>query len=141
MKQKNFLKLTAATFAIIGAGAFLFSAAAETAMAANAGTVETVPTSYQVSASQAATAGQPEAEAKKENRKEADYHVRMDRLNTGTPTELDLTMEEAAQKGAQYLESLYGLDLEGAYVYMMYSPGTVTFPRAFWCADVLFEEA
>ena len=56
MKQKNFLKLTAATFAIIGAGAFLFSAAAETAMAANAGTVETVPTSYQVSASQAATA-------------------------------------------------------------------------------------
>ena len=76
--------------------------------------------------------------AKKENRKEADYHVSMDRLNTGTPTELDLTMEEAAQKGAQYLESLYGLDLEGAYVYMMYSPGTVTFPRAFWCADVLF---
>ena len=55
MRQKNFLKLTAATFAIIGAGAFLFSAAAETAMAASAGTVETVPTSYQVSASQAAT--------------------------------------------------------------------------------------
>ena len=51
MRQKNFLKLTAATFAIIGAGAFLFSAAAETAMAASAGTVETVPTSYQVSAS------------------------------------------------------------------------------------------
>lgn len=141
MRQKNFLKLTAATFAIIGAGAVLFSAAAETAMAASAGTVESVPTSYQVSASQVSTAEQPEAEAKKEDRKEADYHVSMDRLNTGTPTELDLTMEEAAQKGAQYLESLYGLDLEGAYVYMMYSPGTVTFPRAFWCADVLFEEA
>ena len=141
MRQKNFLKLTAATFAIIGAGAFLFSAAAETAMAASAGTVETVPTSYQVSASQVSTAGQSEAEAKKEDRKETDYHVSMDRLNTGTPTELDLTMEEAAQKGAQYLESLYGLDLEGAYVYMMYSPGTVTFPRAFWAADVLFEEA
>lgn len=60
MRQKNFLKLTAATFAIIGAGAVLFSAAAETAMAASAGTVETVPTSYQVSASQVSTAGQPE---------------------------------------------------------------------------------
>ena len=56
MRQKNFLKLTAATFAIIGAGAFLFSAAAETAMAASAGTVETVPTSYKVSASQVSTA-------------------------------------------------------------------------------------
>ena len=98
-------------------------------------------TNISQSASQVSAAGQPEAEAKKENRKEADYHVSMDRLNTGTPTELDLTMEEAAQKGAQYLESLYGLDLEGAYVYMMYSPGTVTFPRAFWAADVLFEEA
>lgn len=33
------------------------------------------------------------------------------------------------------------MDLEGAYVYMMYYPGTETFPRAFWSADVLFEEA
>ena len=30
--------------------------------------------------------------------------------------------------------------LEGAYVYMHYNPGTVTFPRAFWAGDVLFQK-
>ena len=64
----------------------------------------------------------------------------MDSLNTGTPTDMDLTMEEAAQAGARYLKNIYGLDLEGAYVYMSYYPGTETFPRAFWSGDVLFQK-
>ena len=64
----------------------------------------------------------------------------MDSLNTGTPTDTDLTMEEAAEAGRQYLGNLFGLDLEGAYVYMSYNPGTETFPRAFWSGDVLFQK-
>ena len=64
----------------------------------------------------------------------------MDSLNTGTPTDTDLTMEEAARAGAQYLKDIFGLDLEGAYVYMSYYPGTETFPRAFWSGDVLFQK-
>ena len=49
-------------------------------------------------------------------------------------------MEEAAAAGVQYLRNIFGMDLEGAYVYMGFNPGTVTFPRAFWSGDVLFEK-
>lgn len=138
MKQKNILKLTAATLAIIGAGTILFNLAAEVAFAANEGKVETVPTSYQVSDS--LETALPKPEIKGENSGKVNYSVSMDSLNTGTPTDVDLTMEEAADVGAEYLRNIFGLDLEGAYVYMMYDAGTVTFPRAFWMGDVLFEE-
>ena len=46
-KRKNILKLTAATFAIIGVGTILFHSAAEVVLAANNGKVEKVPTTYQ----------------------------------------------------------------------------------------------
>ncbi len=142
MKQKNILKLTAATFAIIGAGTILFHSAAEITLAANNGKVETVPTSYQVADSLKTTLPEVTEDGKnKENGSvKANYTVCMDSLNTGTPTDTDLTMEEAAEAGRQYLENIFGLDLEGAYVYMSYTPGTETFPRAFWYGDVLFEK-
>lgn len=138
MKQKNILKLAAATFAIIGAGTLLFHSAAETALAANYGKVEKVPTTYQVSDSLETIL--PESGTKEEGGKKVNYSVSMDSLNTGTPTDTDLTMEEAAEVGAQYLHKVFGLDLEGAYVYMSYNPGTETFPRAFWSGDVLFQK-
>lgn len=138
MKQKSILKLTAATFAIIGAGTLLFNSAAEMALAANNGKVETVPTSYQVADSLEATL--PKSEIKGESGGKANYSVSMDSLNTGTPTDTDLTMEEAAEIGTQYLHKVFGLDLEGAYVYMSYNSGTETFPRAFWSGDVLFQK-
>ncbi|MDE6924694.1 MAG: hypothetical protein K2O97_12370 [Acetatifactor sp.] len=143
MRRKNILKLTAATLAVIGAGTFLFSTAAETVMAANAGQVETVPTSYQISGYRASAnmaEALPEHGRKEGMEEDVNYQVSMDSLNTGTPTDMDLTMEEAAEAGARYLRTLYGLDLEGAYVYMSYNPGTETFPRAFWTGSVLFEK-
>lgn len=143
MKRKNILTLAALTCAIIGAGTILFNLAAKAAMTAKTGQVETVPTSYQVPDSMAVTL--PETETKEEGTEEGaeakvNYHVSMDSLNTGIPTDTDLTMEEAAGAGAQFLKAIYGLDLEGAYVYMSYYPGTETFPRAFWSGDVLFEK-
>ena len=54
-KRKNILKLTAATFAIIGVGTILFHSAAEVVLAANNGKVEKVPTTYQVSGSSETT--------------------------------------------------------------------------------------
>lgn len=152
MKQKNILKLTAATFAIIGAGTILFNSAAEMALAANDGKVEKVPTTYQVWNSpekvlpqSVEKAEEEEKEGEKEETKneetgKVNYTVSMDSLNTGTPTDTDLTMEEAAEVGAQYLHKVFGLDLEGAYVYMSYTPGTETFPRPFWSGDVLFQK-
>lgn len=138
MKQKNVLKLTATTFAIIGAGTLLFYSAAEMTLAANNGKVGKVPTSYQVSDSLETEL--PKSATKKEGGVKVNYTVSMDSLNTGTPTDTDLTMEEAAEVGNQYLKNIFGLDLEGAYVYMHYNPGTETFPRAFWSGDVLFQK-
>lgn len=138
MKQKNIFKLTAATFAIIGAGTLLFHSAAEMTLAANNGRVEEVPTSYQVSDS--LETALPKSETNEEGGVKVNYSVSMDSLNTGTPTDTDLTMEEAAEAGNQYLKNIYGLDLEGAYVYMSYCSGTETFPRAFWAGDVLFQK-
>ena len=138
MKQKNYLKLAAATFAIIGAGTILFHSAAEVALAANVRKVETVPTSYQVS--DRLETALPKPETKEEDSVKVNYYVCMDSLNTGTPTDTDLTMEEAAEAGAGYLRNIFGLDPEGAYVYMSYYSGTETFPRAFWAGDVLFQK-
>lgn len=142
MKQKNILKLTAATFAMIGAGTLLFNSAAEVTLAANNGKVEKVPTSYQVSDSLETTL--PEVteggKDKEGGSGKVNYSVSMDSLNTGTPTDTDLTMEEAAEAGNRYLKDIFGLDSEGAYVYMSYQPGTETFPRAFWSGDVLFQK-
>ena len=140
--KKNVLKLTAATFAIIGAGTILFNSAAEMTLAANNGKVEKIPISYQVAGSLKTTL--PKVTENGRNKEsgsvKVNYTLSLDSLNTGTPTDTDLTMEEAAEAGRQYLGNLFGLDLEGAYVYMSYSPGTETFPRAFWSGDVLFQK-
>ena len=142
MKQKNILKMTAATFAIIGAGTILFNSAAEMTLAANNGKVEKIPISYQVAGSLKTTL--PKVTENGRNKEsgsvKVNYTLSLDSLNTGTPTDTDLTMEEAAEAGRPYLGNLFGLDLEGAYVYMSYSPGTETFPRAFWSGDVLFQK-
>lgn len=136
MKRKNILTLTTVTCVIIGAGTILFNLVTEAAMVTRIGQVESVPTSYQVSDRLEAALPEPEEESSRK----VNYHVSMDSLNTGTPTDMDLTMEEAAKIGAEYLKNIFGLDLEGAFVYMMYYPGTETFPRAFWSGDVLFEK-
>lgn len=142
MLQKNILKLAAATFAIIGAGTILFNSAAEMTLAVNNGKVEKVPATYQVSDSPETTMPKVTENGKDIENSSARvyYKLSMDSLNTGTPTDTDLTMEEAAEAGAQYLRNIFGLDLEGAYVYMSYDPGTETFPRAFWAGDVLFQK-
>ncbi len=137
MKRRNILTLTAVTCIIIGAGTILFNLAAEAAMEAGSGQVKRVPTNYQVSDS--LTVSSAASEKKEDDSAKVNYHVVMDSLNTGTPTDMDLTMNEAARTGARYLETIFGLDLEGAYVHMSYNPGTETFPRAFWSGDVLFE--
>ena len=106
--KKNISKLTAATFAIMGAGIILFNSATEIALIANNGKVEKVPTSYQISNSLQTVL--PKAETKEKGSEKVNYFVSMDSLNTGTPTNTDLTMEEAAEVGSKYLENIFGLD-------------------------------
>ena len=70
MKQKNILKLTAATAAIIGAGTILFYAGSEVTLAANEGKVETVATTYRVpESSETVLPVQEEMEEKEEEQK------------------------------------------------------------------------
>lgn len=68
----------------------------------------------------------------------ANYQVSMSSLKTEEPTSIDLTMEQAAALGIKYLEDIMDFDAEGVNVYMSYSSGTITFPRAFWSGDVRF---
>ena len=110
MKQKDILKLTAATFAIIGAGTILFNSAAEVTLAANNGKVEKVPTSYQVADSLETTLPKvtEDRRDKESGGVKVNYMLSMDSLNTGTPTDTDLTMEEAAEAGRQYFRAGFG---------------------------------
>ena len=78
--KKNVLKLTVATFGIIGAGIILFNAAAEIALAANNGKVEKVPTSYQVSDSLETAV--LNLETTKDVGEKVNYSVSMVSLNT-----------------------------------------------------------
>lgn len=132
MKHKNILKLFAVAVSMIGVGAVAFHVATDAVMAASLKTTQSVPTSYQVPA--AITAEVPQDYQK------AGYRVLLDDLNQHNPTASDLTMEEAAELGAQYLWRTYELDLEGAHIFMYYSPGSKNFPRAKWSGDVLFAD-
>lgn len=132
MKHKNILKFFAVAVSMIGVGTAAFHMATDAVMAASLTIKQSVPTSYQVPA--AVTAEVPQDYQK------AEYYVLLDDLNQYNPTATDLTMEEAAELGAQYLWKVYELDLAGANIFMYYSPGSKNFPRAEWSGDVLFSD-
>lgn len=132
-KNRRFAVIAAGVLAVSGIGAGIFSMMAESTVQAGAKEAEAIPTSYHVPAEVSV----PEIPKEKET---ANYQVRMSELNTGEPTAIDLTMEEAAALGVNYLEEIMEFDAEGADVYMMYNSGTITFPRAFWSGDVRFGE-
>lgn len=136
---RNYLKVAAATLLVSGIGAGIFGMAASATAKTQLDSVQKIPTSYQVPA---VVAGPdvPSVSESKETETALQYHVTESKLNTGTPTATDLTMEEAAALGMKYLQDIMGFDKEGANVYMSYNSGTETFPRAFWDGDVRFGE-
>lgn len=143
MKKENnnrsYLKVAVAALLVSGIGAGVFGMAASAGAKKQLDSVEKIPTSYQVPAVFSGPEVPTAAEVE-ETGTALQYQVTESSLNTGTPTETDLTMEEAAALGMKYLEDIMGFDKEGATVYMSYDSGTVTFPRAFWDGDVRFGE-
>lgn len=162
-KNRRFGKIAAAVLAVSSISAGIFGLVAEVSAQAGLNGAEQIPTSYHVPTAlpvpeiTGTDAGEEDShEATDESRNKADkgavagadsntgaavnYHVSMSSLNTGEPTSIDLTMEEAAALGMKYLEDIMGFDREGANVYMCYNSGTETFPRAFWDGDVRFGE-
>lgn len=116
--------------AMICVSALIFGYFSQTVLAADLNRPETIPTSYP-----AAPAAAPSAPTGYEK---ADYTVAPDPLLAEPAGSQALTAAQAAELGAQALWQLYGLDLEGATIYMGYCSGTETFPRAFWAGDVRF---
>ena len=137
--NRNYLKVAAAALLVSGIGAGIFGMAASATAKTQLDSVQKIPTSYQVPM---VVSGPdvPSVSESKETETALQYHVTESKLNTGTPTATDLTMEEAAALGMKYLQDIMGFDKEGANVYMSYNSGTETFPRAFWDGDVRFGE-
>ncbi len=131
MRRRKNLKLAAAAFLMIGAVTLCFHTATKTAAATGFSGKEEFKVSYPSSIRDAVL----KEEEKNEN---ISCQIEMDSLNQGTPTEADLTMEEAAQTGLRYLKNIFEQDFTGANVFMMYESGTITFQHSFWSGDVLF---
>lgn len=165
-KSRRFGKIAAAVVAVSSIGAGIFGLMAEMTTEAGLSGVEKIPTSYHVPAATSIPEMETAEEMTKNNHESGDaaenksggtgreagdngsdetagernYHVSMSSLNTGEPTSIDLTMEEAAALGMKYLEDIMNFDEKGVNVYMSYDSGTETFPRAFWDGDVRFGE-
>ena len=147
MKKKNTTrhlttpkwKTAIAAFSVICAGTLLFNFCTEAAMAAELGKTQTVPTTYTIPSAPQAVNNHADSSAA--DLPQASYTVKTDSLSKDTPTQKDLTREEAAQLGAQLLSDVYGLDLNQAAIYMLYSNATESFPRATWTGTVTFDGA
>jgi len=130
-RNGSFPAIAAAVLAVSGIGAGIFSMMAEGTVQASMVEAEKIPASYHVPAAN-------EAPEVPEEGAEVTYHVHTSEFNREEPTAIDLSMEEAAALGVKYLEEIMDFDAAGADVYMDYSGGTITFPRAFWSGDVRF---
>lgn len=119
-------------FAVITAVTLLFSVLTESVLAKEIKKVEVVPTSYNVTPISTKENSIPDGYTK------ANYTVVADPLVNNKPTSKDMTMEEAAEIGAQRLWEIWGVDLDGATIYMSYEPVREDSPRATWSGDVRF---
>lgn len=128
IRKKGLGKAAVAALAMIATSALLFGYFSQSVLAADLGKPQAVSTSYAAPAPATLPAGY----------EKADYTVLSDPLCTEAPDAQALTAEQAAELGAQALWQLYGAELDGATIYMGYSSGTETFPRAFWSGDVRF---
>lgn len=127
------LKLLTSSAVFMCAAALLFNGLIQTAAAAELGRKDVIPTSYSVPPVTKVQNTVPDGYVK------ANYMVVQDFLEyfkDKQPTGKDLQMNDAAEKGAQMLWELFGLNAENATFYMGYDPGTQMFPRAFWAGDV-----
>lgn len=135
-KKSNQFKLLSAAFLLTGACSLLFYGLTASAMAMELRQTEAVPTSYPIAyipQEETVTVSLPAS---------SNYHVIEDSLydNKGL-TANNLTKEEAAAIGVRLVEELFGASLNDTYVYMGFTQGTSTFPRAFWAGDIRLTNA
>lgn len=140
-KKKQFLKRTGTAllgvtgaFALILGGALTFNSLAETAAAAEMKGEEWIPTAYTIPVIQT-------VQTIPEGYRKADYMVVDDSLPyyaDKKPGAKDMSSEEAAEIGAQFIWKFFGKELEGATIYMGFDVLNHAVPRTCWSGDVRF---
>lgn len=115
-KGKQFKKTILAATMIIGASTMIFQGLTQAAAAAEYNKTDTIPTSY-VNVDASSSKELPEGYEK------ANYSIKWikpyyENIENKTPSEKDLTKEEAAELAAQYLWQAYGVNLEGQTIEM-----------------------
>lgn len=130
--RKNWLITVTLAFIVIALCTLLFNGLTEAVAKAELKKTEAIPQSNE------ATSPVGDKNQVPPGYQRANYQVKDDPLVTEHPTSKDLSKEEAAELGAQMIWQLFGVDLQNATMYMGYSAGTETFPRAFWSGDIRF---
>lgn len=133
LEEKLFKRTVLAAVTIIGTGTILFQGLTQAVVAAEYNKTNTIPTSY-VNVDVSFQTELPEGY------KKANYAVKLNDLQyyeNNTPTEKDMTKEDAAELAAQYLWQVYGANLEGQTIVMGYTNTTSdNIPRPMWVAEV-----
>lgn len=139
MERKSLIKTVLAAVLVIGSSTLLFQGLALAATKLEFNNTNTIPTSY---ASSVTVSTKSKENSVPDGYKKADYKVGkidLEYYRGQTPTDKDMTGEEAAENSAQALWEIYGLDLEGQKILMGYSQATENLPRSNWNADVYID--
>ncbi|MGS0763766.1 hypothetical protein [Syntrophomonas curvata] len=118
-------KVALGTAAIIGICALVFSGITQVAKASLVNQTNTIPTAYSTTGSHSEQHAIPEGYAK------ASYQVKLSEFS-GRPGDKDMSMEEAAELGAQNLWRFFKVNLDGKTIEMSYTANSSFNPRAEW---------
>lgn len=121
---------------LIGAGTLAFQGVTHVVAASEYNKATAVPTSY-VSTGEFSLSGAKNTVP--EGYQKANYRlgaIDLDYYKKHQPTAKDITKEEAAEKGAQALWQVFGVDLEGQVIEMGFAPATEGLPRTTWAGEV-----
>jgi len=131
VNQKELRRIVLETAAIIGVCALVFAGITQAAFSAVTNQTATVPAAVSME-----TAGKSSVPA---GYVKADYTIELGQYSK-QPTAKDISVEEAAERGAQDLWRVFGLDLSGKTIEMTYNEATSTHPRADWTGIVTISE-
>jgi hypothetical protein len=132
--KKELRRLVLETAAVIGVCALVFVGVTQAAFSAVTNQTATVPAAYSTQALDGNTSsGIPAGYVK------ADYKLQLGQYSTQPAVEA-ITKEEAAERGAQDLWRVFGLDLSGKTIEMTYNKVTSTQPRADWTGIVTIDK-
>lgn len=133
----NKLKKTVVATLILGASTLAFQGITNVAAGTEYNKTNVIPTSYANYTDQYSETVQ---NSLPEGYKKANYTVRtidLEYYKNQTPTEKDMSKEDAAEIGAQALWSVFGVSLDGQVIEMGYNSANESLPRSNWYGDVL----